>query len=82
MPGALALGAIFQRLFQQALPEPLRPLGIVRRKLDEGHLRTGHLSNLLSMMRGPTQESGPGEMRSGKTKRVICRGKERDRVAG
>jgi hypothetical protein len=49
-PGALALGATVQRLLQQALPEPLSPLGVVRRKLDERQLRTGHLSNLLSML--------------------------------
>jgi hypothetical protein len=61
-PGALPLGAIVQRLLQQALPEPLRPLGVVRWKLDEGQLRTGHLANLLSMLES-TKESG-GEMRS------------------
>jgi hypothetical protein len=49
-PGALALGAIGQRLLQKALPEPLRPIRVVGRKLDEGQLRTGHLSNLLSMI--------------------------------
>jgi hypothetical protein len=57
-PGALALGATVQRLLQQALPEPLSPLGVVRRKLDERQLRTGHLSNLLSMLESTKEIDG------------------------
>ncbi|MEA2277738.1 MAG: phosphoserine phosphatase RsbU/P [Solirubrobacteraceae bacterium] len=50
-PAALVLGAIVQRLLEQALPEPPRPLGVVGRELDEGGSRAGDPSNLPSSTR-------------------------------